>query len=167
MIFLLKLGNYEYQNNWFFEFAVEPGHLLHLGFSEKLEERTVGYNPAAMKRIDFATGEEQKRTTSCEKLPLIACSDPLSAYQKNFSVLRLQVIFSTSQESSHLNGLLTATRVKRMLQGNENSAVDYVSSFISAFLDRVTIRTDIPVLKNIHSLCSAMGIHLLYSSSTR
>lgn len=92
-------------------------------------------------------------------------NSPLTAYLHDHDSSGPRIGFSTTQMAPQLNGFSTAIRVKGMPEKKCYSALDTVSYFISASIDRVTKYSDSPVLRKIHKLYSDIVIRLLCSEA--
>lgn len=77
----------------------------------------------------------------------------------------LQIDFSTQQEMSTLNGVFTTTGVKRMLVGNDFSALVMLSLFIGAFLNVATAYESQPILMDINTIYSDTVNEVLFGTS--
>lgn len=161
----MELTKNPWKNDRFSVFIVEPWHLLHLSISKKLEECAVRCIAATEKDFASASNKKQGRPVFNKTLLLQACSDLISAYQKRFFLPRLQVDFSTPQQSLPLNGPFKATDLKGLLERKKYSAVVIAFLIKDAILDRVTGSTNKPVLTSIHLLPANIVNQLLYCIS--
>lgn len=102
----LELTNSDSRHSRFYLFTVEPLHLFRLGISKSLEKCTMGYLSVIDKKSVLFRQTGDEKMSSCKSQPLNRCNEFNSASQKEFSLLGLQVSFTSAPKSFELNGFL-------------------------------------------------------------